>query len=63
MVFRDYIKSLPNQREETIKKIAQITFTDVSTVYKWINGSVEPPILKKNIVANLLNKTVEELWP
>lgn len=42
MVFTDYMKSLPNQQQETIKKLAEITCSTPAAVYRWING-VNPP--------------------
>ena len=38
MVFTDYMKSLPNQQQETIKKLAEITCSTPAAVYRWING-------------------------
>lgn len=63
MVFTDYMKSLPNQQQDTIKKLAQLTFTSPSVVYRWISGEIVPPMLKKRIIAEYLGKSVEELFP
>ena len=62
MAFSDYIQSLPNQREDTIKKIAEITCSDTSSVYRWINGKATPPLIKQKAIAQYLNVTVEELF-
>lgn len=61
--YYDYMKSLPNQQQDTIKKLAQLTFTSPSVVYRWISGEIVPPMLKKRIIAEYLGKSVEELFP
>lgn len=63
MVFRDYIKGLPNQQFDTIKKLAEVTCSTTASVYRWMNGKSEPPMVKKKIIAEYLGKSVEELWP
>nr|DAJ18565.1 MAG TPA: SOS-response transcriptional repressor [Siphoviridae sp. ctqA315] len=63
MVFRDYIDSLPNVRLETIQKIAEVTYSSKMTVYRWLAGDVEPPMIKKKVIAELIGKSVEELFP
>lgn len=34
MVFTDYMKSLPNQQMDTIKKLAEITCSTPASVYR-----------------------------
>ena len=63
MVFTEYVNSLPNVKQETINKLAELTCSSTMTVYRWINGSIKPPMVKKKIMAEFLNKEVEELWP
>lgn len=63
MVFTDYMKSLPNQQQETIKKLAEATCSTTTSVYRWISGEVDPPLLKKKVIAEHLGKTIEELFP
>lgn len=63
MVFSEYMKSLPNVKVDTINKIAELTSSSVISVYRWINGTVEPPLVKKKLIADYLHKDVEELWP
>lgn len=63
MVFRDYMNSLPNLKLEEIKKIAEITCSSTVTVYRWISGEVDPPMIKKKAIADYLGKTIEELFP
>lgn len=63
MAFPDLIKNMPNQREETIKKLAELTSSSQVSVYRWINGQVIPPLVKQKIIAGYLQKTVEELFP
>ena len=45
MVFTDYMKSLPNQQQETIKKLAELTYSTPAAVYRWINGENNPPLI------------------
>lgn len=63
MVFTEYMNSLPNVKIETINKLAEMTCSSVMTVYRWINGTVTPPLLKQKIIAEYLKKDVQELWP
>lgn len=63
MVFRDYVDSLPNVRLDTIKKIAELTFSSKMTVYRWLSGEIEPPMIKKKVIAEYLGKSVDELFP
>lgn len=63
MVFTDYMKSLPNQQQETIKKLAEITVSTPAAVYRWINGQSKPAPIKQKIIAEYLSMSVEELFP
>ncbi len=63
MVFRDYMDSLPNVRLETINKIAELTYSSKMTVYRWLAGDIEPPMIKKKAIAEYIGKSVEELFP
>lgn len=63
MVFKDYIDSLPDVRMDTINKIAELTYSSKMSVYRWMSGDIEPPLLKKKIIAEYIGKTVEELFP
>lgn len=63
MVFKDYIDSLPNVRLETINKIAEVTCSCKVTVYRWLSGDIEPPMIKKKTIAEYLGMSVEELFP
>lgn len=63
MVFRDYVDSLPNVRLEAINKIAELTYSSKITVYRWLAGDVEPPMIKKKAIAEYIGKSVEELFP
>ncbi len=63
MVFTDYINSLIDARTAEIKIIAEITSTTRATVYRWISGQIEPPMVKKKIIANHYGKSVNELFP
>ena len=63
MVFTDYMKSLPNQQQETMKKLAEITCSTPAAVYRWINGVNPPTPIKQKIIAEYLGMSVEELFP
>lgn len=63
MALKDYINSLPNVKADTIAKICVLTCSDKTTVYRWISGSTEPPLLKKKIIADYLHIPVDELFP
>ena len=63
MAFKDYMSTLPNQKEETIAKLAEITYSSKTSVYRWMKGEVVPPPLKQQVIAKYLNKTIEELFP
>ena len=57
------MNSLPNLKLEEIRKIAEITCSSTVTVYRWISGEVDPPMIKKKAIADYLGKTIEELFP
>lgn len=63
MVFTDYMKTLPNQQQETIKKLAELTYSSQAAVYRWINGENRPPVIKQKVIAEYIGKSVEELFP
>lgn len=63
MVFTDYMKSLPNQQQETIKKLAEITYSTPAAVYRWIGGYSRPSPIKQKVIAEYLGMSVEELFP
>lgn len=63
MVFTDYMKNLPNQQQETIKKLAELTYSTPASVYRWINGQSRPPVIKQKVIAEYFGKSVEELFP
>ena len=50
-------------RLETINKIAELTYSSKMTVYRWLAGDIEPPMIKKKAIAEYIGKSVEELFP
>jgi|GEM_PF-553159 Helix-turn-helix. len=66
MAFKDYILSISDKRttERTmmLTKIAEECGVNLSTVYKWVNGQSVPDKLKREKIASLTGKTVEELF-
>ena len=63
MVFSEYMNGLPNVKVEEIKKIAELTSSTDITVYRWIAGTIDPPMVKKKIISEYLGKSIEELFP
>lgn len=63
MVFSEYIKSLPNQRQDMIEQLARETQTSKSVVYRWMSGQITPPPVKQTIISNILGIPAEELFP
>lgn len=63
MLFSEYVNSLPNLKVEEIKKIAELTCSSTISVYNWVAGKTEPPLVKKKIIAEYLGKPLEELFP
>ena len=51
MLFSEYVNSLPNLKVEEIKKIAELTCSSTISVYNWVAGKTEPPLVKKKIIA------------
>ena len=63
MVFTDYVKSIGNEREEFVKTIANITSSSPSSVSRWINGRIVPPLVKQKLIAEHLNIPINILFP
>lgn len=66
MVFSEYIESLPersNPKTEVIHRIADACCVTVSTVYRWIGGSIQPDGLKRRTIAEILCRPESELFP
>ena len=63
MDFSTHIKSVPNAREQLIGKIAEITRSSRSSVYRWISGECRPAPIKQKIIADYLGISIEELFP
>lgn len=63
MVFIDYMNSLRDVRSDEVKKIAEITSSSRGSVYRWMSGQVDPPMVKKKIIADYYGKSVNELFP
>ena len=63
MDFKSFMNSLPNQKTEEMKAIAELTESSMNAVYKWVAGTHNVPKLKKKIIAEHLGKPISELWP
>ena len=53
VTFKEYVSSLPNTRDELLKKIAKETKVSPSTVWRWANGLSKPDALKSSVIASL----------
>lgn len=63
MKFTEYIKSLPNQRNEVIMNLTKLCRVNESTVYRWLRGDFVPDALKRKVISEYLNIPEKELWP
>ena len=63
MALNRYINSIPNQRQEIIQEIARLTSSSTVSVYRWINGQINPPLVKQKIIAEYLKIDIETLFP
>lgn len=63
MTFLEHIGNLPNERDETIKKIEVATRSSHNTVYQWLKGWKKVPPLKRKVISELLELPEEELFP
>lgn len=63
MVFSEYMQSLPNQQQETIKELAELTCSTTMSVYRWMSGKVRPPLIKQKVIAEYLKMNIQELFP
>ncbi len=63
MAFSEYMQGLPNQQTETIKKLADLTCSTTTSVYRWVSGKVTPPLIKQKLIAEFLGIELEELFP
>lgn len=63
MEFKEYVKSLPNQRNEVISQLAILCRVSNTTVYRWLHGDFIPDPLKRKVIADYLKMSEKELWP
>ena len=63
MNFIEYIGNLPNERNETIKKIETATRSSHVAVYHWLKGWSNVPPSKRQAISELLVLPEEELFP
>lgn len=63
MEFKDYVNSLPNERETTILELAKTCRVSRQTVYRWLQGEFLPDPLKRRVIAEYLGKEEKELFP
>ena len=63
MEFKEFVNSLPNQRNEVISQLAILCRVSSTTVYRWLRGDFIPDPLKRKVIADYLQKSERELWP
>ena len=63
MEFKDYVNSLPNERETTILELAKLCRVSRQTVYRWLQGEFLPDPLKRRVIAEYLGKEEKALFP
>lgn len=63
MAFKEYINSLPNVREDTIRSISKECSVTVNTVRRWISGEFRPTTLKQSKISQLLQIPIKDLFP
>lgn len=63
MEFKDYVNSLPNERETTIWELTKLCRVSRQTVYRWLQGEFLPDPLKRRVIAEYLGKEEKELFP
>lgn len=63
MEFKDYVNSLPNEREKTILNLTKVCRVSNSTVYRWLRGDFTPDSLKRKVIADYLQKPEKKLFP
>ncbi|WP_028897806.1 helix-turn-helix transcriptional regulator [Prevotella sp. HUN102] len=63
MEFKEYVNSLPNQRDELMENLATLCRVSKITVYRWFRGDFLPDALKRKVIADYLQISEKELWP
>lgn len=63
MTLKSYFDSLPDLKKELIEKLSIATDSSVSTVYRWLSGEIDPPMVKKRIISAIVDIPLDELFP
>ena len=63
MDFKEYVNSLPNERDKVMADLAILCRVSSITVYRWLRGDFIPEALKRKVIADYLGKPESELWP
>lgn len=63
MEFKEYVKSLPNKRDEVIKELSVECRVSASTVYRWLKGDFAPDAIKRKVISDFLGIPEKELFP
>lgn len=62
MVFAN-IRNQATERARIVKLLMEKTQTSESVVYRWLSGQITPPPIKQRIIAEVLGRPIEELFP
>lgn len=63
MVFTDYIKSLPNVRLDTTKRIMRECNVTQQTLSRWVRGEMLPNEVNRGIISRVLGIEADVLFP
>ena len=63
MEFKEYVNSLPNQRDEVTEQLALLCRVSYTTVYRSLRGDFAPDPLKRKVISDYLQIPEKELWP
>ena len=63
MDFKNYVNSLPNERDKVMADLAILCRVSNSTVYRWLRGDFIPEALKRKVIAEYLGRSEVELFP
>lgn len=63
MEFKEYVNSLPNQRNEVTAELAKLCRVSHITVYRWLRGDFAPDALKRKVISDFLGIPEKELFP
>jgi hypothetical protein len=63
MDFKEYVNSLPNERDKVMADLATLCRVSSSTVYRWLRGDFVPDPLKRKVISEYLDIPENKLFP